>query len=161
VLKPEMVKSMAAQPLILALANPDARDPPELARGARPTHHRHRAQRLPEPGQQRPVLPYIFRGALDCGATTITEAMKLACVRHRRAGQGRAATRWPAAYAGRTLSFGPEYLIPKPFDPRLILRIAPAVAQAAAESGVATRPIADLDAYREKPADASSTPDRH
>ncbi|MEO8280769.1 MAG: phosphate acyltransferase, partial [Ideonella sp.] len=95
-------------------------------------------------------FPYIFRGALDCGATRITEEMKLACVREIAAlAKAEISDEVAAAYAGHDLSFGPEYLIPKPFDSRLILRIAPAVAKAAAESGVATRPIADLEAYRQ------------
>jgi malate dehydrogenase (oxaloacetate-decarboxylating)(NADP+) len=95
-------------------------------------------------------FPYIFRGALDCGATRITEEMKLACVREIAAlAKADISDEVAAAYAGQELSFGPEYIIPKPFDSRLILRIAPAVAKAAAESGVATRPIADLDAYRQ------------
>jgi malate dehydrogenase (oxaloacetate-decarboxylating)(NADP+) len=102
------------------------------------------------PNQVNNVLcfPYIFRGALDCGATRITEAMKLACVREIAAlAKAETSDEVAAAYAGQELKFGPDYLIPKPFDVRLILRIAPAVARAAAESGVATRPIADLDAY--------------
>ena len=94
-------------------------------------------------------FPYIFRGALDCGATKITEEMKLACV-HEIAALAKAETsaEVAAAYAGKDLQFGPDYIIPTPFDPRLILRIAPAVARAAAESGVAERPIADMAAYR-------------
>jgi len=95
-------------------------------------------------------FPYIFRGALDCGATKITEAMKLACVREiADLAKAEISDEVAAAYPGQELHFGPEYLIPKPFDSRLILRIAPAVAKAAQESGVATRPIADLDAYRQ------------
>ena len=105
------------------------------------------------PNQVNNVLcfPYIFRGALDSGATTITDEMEIAAV-HAIAelAQAEQSDVVAAAYAGATLSFGPEYLIPKPFDPRLMMKIAPAVAQAAAESGVALRPIADLDAYREK-----------
>ena len=105
------------------------------------------------PNQVNNVLcfPYIFRGALDCGATTITDEMEIAAV-HAIAelAQAEQSEVVAAAYAGATLSFGPEYLIPKPFDPRLMMKIAPAVAKAAAESGVALRPIADLDAYREK-----------
>ncbi|MDP3131802.1 MAG: phosphate acyltransferase, partial [Burkholderiaceae bacterium] len=105
------------------------------------------------PNQVNNVLcfPYIFRGALDCGATRITEAMKLACVRQiADLAKEETSDEVAAAYAGQELSFGPEYLIPKPFDARLILRIAPAVAQAAADSGVAARPIADMDAYRQE-----------
>ncbi|NLZ40091.1 MAG: NADP-dependent malic enzyme, partial [Comamonadaceae bacterium] len=95
--------------------------------------------------------PYIFRGALDCGASKITEAMKLACVREiADLAKAEVADQVAGAYAGQELRFGPEHIIPKPFDPRLILRIAPAVAQAAAESGVATRPIVDLEAYRQQ-----------
>jgi malate dehydrogenase (oxaloacetate-decarboxylating)(NADP+) len=105
------------------------------------------------PNQVNNVLcfPYIFRGALDCGATTINEAMKLACVREIAAlAKAEASDEVAAAYAGKELKFGPDYIIPTPFDVRLILRIAPAVAKAAAESGVAARPIADLDAYRQQ-----------
>jgi malate dehydrogenase (oxaloacetate-decarboxylating)(NADP+) len=104
------------------------------------------------PNQVNNVLcfPYIFRGALDCGATKITEAMKLACVREIAAlAKQDVSDEVAAAYQGKELTFGPDYLIPTPFDTRLILRIAPAVAQAAAESGVATRPIEDIEAYRE------------
>jgi malate dehydrogenase (oxaloacetate-decarboxylating)(NADP+) len=104
------------------------------------------------PNQVNNVLcfPYIFRGALDCGATKITEAMKLACVREIAAlAKQDVSDEVAAAYQGKELTFGPDYLIPTPFDTRLILRIAPAVAQAAAESGVATRPIEDIAAYRE------------
>jgi malate dehydrogenase (oxaloacetate-decarboxylating)(NADP+) len=112
------------------------------------------------PNQVNNVLcfPYIFRGALDCGATKITEAMKLACVREiADLAKAEISDEVANAYAGKELAFGPDYLIPKPFDSRLILRIAPAVAKAAAESGVATRPIeADMEAYR-KACRASST----
>jgi malate dehydrogenase (oxaloacetate-decarboxylating)(NADP+) len=105
------------------------------------------------PNQVNNVLcfPYIFRGALDCGATTITDEMEIAAV-HAIAelAQAEQSEVVAAAYAGPALAFGPEYLIPKPFDPRLMMKIAPAVAQAAADSGVALRPIADMDAYREK-----------
>jgi malate dehydrogenase (oxaloacetate-decarboxylating)(NADP+) len=150
VLTPEMVKTMARQPLILALANPEPEIRPELAKAARPDCII-ATGRSDYPNQVNNVLcfPYIFRGALDCGATRITEAMKLACVREIAAlAKAEASDEVAAAYAGKTLRFGPDYLIPTPFDARLILRIAPAVAQAAAESGVATRPITDLDAYR-------------
>ena len=96
-------------------------------------------------------FPYIFRGALDCGATRITEAMKLACVREiADLAKAETSDEVAAAYAGEEIKFGPEYLIPKPFDARLILRIAPAVARAAEQSGVATRPITDFDAYRQQ-----------
>jgi malate dehydrogenase (oxaloacetate-decarboxylating)(NADP+) len=105
------------------------------------------------PNQVNNVLcfPFIFRGALDAGATTITEQMKLAAVRAiAELAQAEASDVVAQAYGGESLAFGREYLIPRPFDPRLIVKIAPAVAQAAAESGVATRPIADFDAYRDK-----------
>jgi malate dehydrogenase (oxaloacetate-decarboxylating)(NADP+) len=151
VLTPEMVKTMAAKPIILALANPEPEIRPELAKAARPDCIM-ATGRSDYPNQVNNVLcfPYIFRGALDCGATRITEAMKLACVREIAAlAKAEISDEVAAAYAGQDLAFGPEYIIPKPFDSRLILRIAPAVAQAAADSGVATRPIADLDAYRQ------------
>jgi len=147
----EMVKTMAASPLILALANPEPEIRPELAKAARPDCII-ATGRSDYPNQVNNVLcfPYIFRGALDCGATRITEAMKMACVREIAAlAKAEASDEVAAAYAGKDLKFGPDYLIPTPFDGRLILRIAPAVAQAAAESGVATRPITDLDAYRQ------------
>ncbi len=151
VLTPEMVKTMATQPIILALANPEPEIRPELAKAARPDCIV-ATGRSDYPNQVNNVLcfPYIFRGALDCGATRITEAMKLACVREIAAlAKAEISDEVAAAYAGQELAFGPEYIIPKPFDSRLILRIAPAVAKAAAESGVATRPIADMDAYRQ------------
>ncbi len=147
----EMVASMAARPIILALANPEPEIRPELARSVR-SDCIIATGRSDYPNQVNNVLcfPYIFRGALDCGATKITEAMKLACV-HEIAALTKDATSAEVAntYVGEELRFGPDYLIPKPFDARLILRIAPAVARAAAESGVATRPIADLVAYRD------------
>ncbi len=152
VLKPEMVKTMAARPLILALANPTPEISPEEVAAVRDDAIM-ATGRSDYPNQVNNVLcfPYIFRGALDCGATTITDAMEIAAV-HAIAdlAQAEQSEVVAAAYAGATLSFGPEYLIPKPFDPRLMMRIAPAVAKAAADSGVAQRPIADLDAYREK-----------
>ncbi len=151
VLSVEMVTTMARQPVILALANPEPEIRPELARAARPDCII-ATGRSDYPNQVNNVLcfPYIFRGALDCGATKITESMKLACVREIAAlAKAEASDEVAAAYAGKELSFGPEYIIPTPFDVRLILRIAPAVARAAAESGVATRPIADLEAYRQ------------
>ena len=151
VLTPEMVATMAPKPIILALANPEPEIRPELAKAARPDCIV-ATGRSDYPNQVNNVLcfPYIFRGALDCGATKITEAMKLACVREIAAlAKAEISDEVAGAYAGQELKFGPDYLIPKPFDARLILRIAPAVAQAAAESGVATRPIADLDAYRQ------------
>jgi malate dehydrogenase (oxaloacetate-decarboxylating)(NADP+) len=152
VLTPEMVKTMADRPIILALANPEPEIRPELARAARPDCIV-ATGRSDYPNQVNNVLcfPYIFRGALDCGATKITEAMKLACVRELAAlAKAEISDEVAGAYAGQELRFGEDYLIPKPFDLRLILRIAPAVAKAAAESGVATRPIADLDAYRQQ-----------
>jgi malate dehydrogenase (oxaloacetate-decarboxylating)(NADP+) len=152
VLTPEMVKTMADQPIILALANPEPEIRPELAKAVRPDCII-ATGRSDYPNQVNNVLcfPYIFRGALDCGATKITEEMKLACVREIAAlAKAETSDEVAAAYAGQDLAFGPDYLIPKPFDARLILRIAPAVAQAAAESGVATRPIQDLEAYRQE-----------
>ncbi|MBC7727987.1 MAG: NADP-dependent malic enzyme, partial [Microbacteriaceae bacterium] len=152
VLTPEMVKTMASQPIILALANPEPEIRPELAKAARPDCIV-ATGRSDYPNQVNNVLcfPYIFRGALDCGATTINEAMKLACVREIAAlAKAEPSDEVAPAYAGKELKFGPDYIIPTPFDVRLILRIAPAVAQAAAESGVATRPIADLEAYRQQ-----------
>jgi len=151
VLKPEMVKKMAARPLILALANPEPEIRPELAKQARPDSVI-ATGRSDYPNQVNNVLcfPFIFRGALDVGATTITTEMELAAV-HAIAGLAQAETseQVALAYGIETISFGAEYLIPRPFDPRLIARVAPAVARAAMDSGVATRPISDLDAYRE------------
>ncbi|WP_298431969.1 NADP-dependent malic enzyme [Ottowia sp.] len=151
VLTADMVKTMADKPIILALANPEPEIRPELAKAIRPDCII-ATGRSDYPNQVNNVLcfPYIFRGALDCGATKITEEMKLACVREIAAlAKAETSAEVAAAYAGKDLQFGPEYIIPTPFDPRLILRIAPAVAQAAAESGVATRPIADMEAYRQ------------
>ena len=151
VLSGEMVKSMAARPIILALANPEPEIRPELAKEARPDCIV-ATGRSDYPNQVNNVLcfPYIFRGALDCGASKITEEMKLACVREIAAlAKAEISDQVAGAYAGEELRFEPEHIIPKPFDPRLILRIAPAVARAAAESGVATRPIADLEVYRQ------------
>ncbi len=151
VLTAEMVKTMAASPIILALANPEPEIRPELAKAVRPDCII-ATGRSDYPNQVNNVLcfPYIFRGALDCGASKITEAMKLACVREIAAlAKAETSDEVAAAYAGEELHFGPDYLIPKPFDARLILRIAPAVAQAAADSGVAERPIADMAAYRQ------------
>ena len=152
VLTGDMVKTMGSQPIILALANPEPEIRPELAKAARPDCIV-ATGRSDYPNQVNNVLcfPYIFRGALDCGATTINEAMKLACVREIAAlAKAETSDEVAAAYAGQELSFGPEYIIPKPFDVRLILRIAPAVAQAAFDSGVAARPIADMEAYRQQ-----------
>ncbi len=149
VLKPELLANMAERPLILALANPTPEIMPELARAARPDAMICTG-RSDFPNQVNNVLcfPYIFRGALDCGASAINEAMKMAAVRAiaalAREEPSDVAAR---AYSGETPTFGPDFLIPSPFDPRLILRIAPAVAKAAAESGVARRPIEDMPAY--------------
>ena len=152
VLKAEMVAKMARQPIVFALSNPTPEIMPELAREVRPDVIM-ATGRSDYPNQVNNVLcfPFIFRGALDVGATRITEEMKLACVRAIAAMAHEAVTSEVAsAYPGLELSFGPEYLIPKPFDPRLILVIAPAVAQAAMDSGVARRPITDMAAYKEK-----------
>jgi malate dehydrogenase (oxaloacetate-decarboxylating)(NADP+) len=149
VLKPEMVKQMADKPLILALANPEPEIQPDLAKAARPDAVI-ATGRSDFPNQVNNVLcfPFIFRGALDVGATTINEAMKLACV-HAIADLAMAEQSdiVASAYGEKNVAFGPEYLIPTPFDPRLIIKIAPAVAKAAMDSGVATRPIADFDLY--------------
>jgi malate dehydrogenase (oxaloacetate-decarboxylating)(NADP+) len=152
VLKPDLLASMAEKPLIMALANPTPEIMPELARAARPDAMICTG-RSDFPNQVNNVLcfPYIFRGALDAGATAINEEMKMAAVRAiaalAREEPSDVAAR---AYSGETPTFGPDYLIPSPFDPRLILRIAPAVAQAAKDSGVATRPIEDMAAYVDK-----------
>lgn len=152
VLSPEMVQKMAPSPLILALANPEPEILPPLAKSVRPDAIICTG-RSDYPNQVNNVLcfPFIFRGALDVGATAINEAMKLAAVQAiaelAHAEQSEVVA---SAYGDQELSFGPEYLIPKPFDPRLIVKIAPAVAQAAMDSGVATRPIEDFDIYREK-----------
>ncbi len=151
VLKPEMLKKMAARPLILALANPEPEIRPELAREARPDCVI-ATGRTDYPNQVNNVLcfPFIFRGALDVGATTITAGMELAAVRAiAEMAQAETSEQVAHAYGIEALKFGPDYLIPKPFDPRLISSVAPAVAQAAMESGVATRPLADLEAYRD------------
>ena len=150
VLSADMVKSMADKPVILALANPNPEIDPAEARLARPDCII-ATGRSDYPNQVNNVLcfPYIFRGALDCGATRITEEMKLACVREIAAlAKAESSAEVAAAYAGKELNFGPDYIIPTPFDPRLILRIAPAVAEAAVRSGVSTRPITDIAAYR-------------
>ena len=152
VLTPEMVKEMARQPLILALANPEPEILPDLAKSVRPDAIICTG-RSDYPNQVNNVLcfPFIFRGALDVGATAINEEMKLAAV-HAIAELAHAEQSEvvASAYGDQDLSFGPDYLIPKPFDPRLIVKIAPAVAKAAMESGVATRPISDFDAYVDK-----------
>ncbi|MDP3245441.1 MAG: NADP-dependent malic enzyme [Polaromonas sp.] len=152
VLTAEMVKTMGPKPIILALANPEPEIRPELAKAIRPDCII-ATGRSDYPNQVNNVLcfPYIFRGALDAGASTITVEMEIAAV-HAIAelAQAEQSEVVAAAYTGEQLAFGPEYLIPKPFDPRLMMKIAPAVAQAAADSGVALRPITDMDAYREK-----------
>ena len=152
VLKPEMVAKMAERPLILALANPDSEIRPELAKAARPDAII-ATGRTDYPNQVNNVLcfPFIFRGALDVGATAINEAMKLACVEALAdLALAEPSDVVAAAYGDTPLTFGPDYLIPKPFDPRLILQLAPAVAKAAMDSGVATRPIEDFAAYRQR-----------
>ncbi len=152
VLTPDMVKRMGKQPLILALANPDPEIRPELAKQARPDCII-ATGRSDFPNQVNNVLcfPFIFRGALDCGATRITEEMKLACVKAiADLAQAEQTDEVAQAYQGQDLSFGPDYIIPKPFDPRLIVKIAPAVAEAAAQSGVALRPIEDIEGYKQK-----------
>ncbi|MDH5536128.1 MAG: NADP-dependent malic enzyme, partial [Betaproteobacteria bacterium] len=152
VLTPEMVKQMAEQPLILALANPEPEILPDVAKAARPDAVI-ATGRSDYPNQVNNVLcfPFIFRGALDIGATTITTEMELAAVKAiaelARAEQSDIVA---MAYGEQNLQFGADYLIPKPFDPRLIGKVAPAVAKAGMESGVATRPIEDLEAYRQR-----------
>jgi malate dehydrogenase (oxaloacetate-decarboxylating)(NADP+) len=149
VLKPEMIKNMAKDPLIMALANPTPEIMPDVALEARPDAII-ATGRSDFPNQVNNVLcfPYIFRGALDVGATHINEAMKTACV-HALAKLARleASEVSSQAYGGKELKFGREYLIPQPFDPRILLHVAPAVAKAAMESGVATRDIDDMTAY--------------
>jgi len=152
VLKKDMVKKMAAKPIIFALANPNPEITPEDVKSVRDDAIM-ATGRTDYPNQVNNVLcfPYIFRGALDAGASTITVEMEIAAVYAiAELAQAEQSEVVAAAYAGQTLAFGPEYLIPKPFDPRLMIKIAPAVAQAAAESGVALRPILDMDAYRQK-----------
>jgi len=152
VLKPDMVARMAPRPLILALANPTPEILPEEVKAVRDDAVI-ATGRSDYPNQVNNVLcfPYIFRGALDCGATTITTEMEVAAVRAiAELAQMEQSDVVAAAYGGQEISFGPNYLIPRPFDPRLILHIAPAVAKAAADSGVATRPGAELVAYRDQ-----------
>lgn len=152
VLKPEMLKNMADKPLIMALANPVPEIMPDLARKARPDAII-ATGRSDFPNQVNNVLcfPFIFRGALDVGATTINEEMKIATVKAiANLARAESSDIVAQAYGDESLSFGPEYMIPKPFDPRLISEIAPAVAQAAMDSGVATRPIENMDAYVQK-----------
>jgi len=151
VLKPAMVKKMADRPLILALANPDPEIRPEAAKEARPDCVI-ATGRSDYPNQVNNVLcfPFIFRGALDVGATTITTEMELAAVRAiAELAQAETSEQVALAYGIETISFGADYIIPRPFDPRLIARVAPAVAKAGMDSGVATRPIADLGAYEQ------------
>jgi malate dehydrogenase (oxaloacetate-decarboxylating)(NADP+) len=152
VLKPAMVKSMAAKPLIFALANPNPEILPEEVHAVRDDAVM-ATGRTDYPNQVNNVLcfPYIFRGALDAGASTITVEMEIAAV-HAIAdlAQAEQSEVVAAVYAGEKLAFGPEYLIPKPFDPRLMMKIAPAVARAAETSGVALRPIADMEAYTQR-----------
>ncbi len=152
VLKPEMVKRMANKPIIIALANPNPEITPEEVKAVRDDAII-ATGRSDYHNQVNNVLcfPYIFRGALDAGASTITDEMEIAAVYAiAELAQAEQSEVVAAAYAGESLAFGPEYLIPKPFDPRLMMKIAPAVAKAAQASGVATRPIQDMDAYIEK-----------
>ena len=151
ILKPEMVATMADKPIILALANPDPEILPEDAKRMRPDCII-ATGRSDYPNQVNNALcfPYIFRGALDVGAREIDEAMKLACVRAIAQLARMEAGDLASAYGGDIPTFGPEYLIPRPFDPRLLVMLAPAVARAAMASGIADRPIEDMDAYEEK-----------
>ncbi|MEW6293819.1 MAG: NADP-dependent malic enzyme [Pseudomonadota bacterium] len=152
VLKPEMVAGMARDPIILAMANPDPEILPEDAKAVRPDCIIGTG-RSDYPNQVNNALcfPYIFRGALDSGATTINEAMKIAAVKAiAELAHAEQSDVVAAAYGNANLSFGRDYLIPTPFDPRLILKVAPAVAQAAMDSGVASRPLADMAAYRQQ-----------
>jgi len=151
VLKPEMVASMADRPIILALANPYPEILPEDAKKVRPDCII-ATGRSDYPNQVNNALcfPYIFRGALDVGATEINEAMKLACVRAIALLARRESSDLGGAYGGDAPKFGADYLIPRPFDPRLLTMLAPAVARAAMDSGMATRPIVDMRAYEEK-----------
>jgi malate dehydrogenase (oxaloacetate-decarboxylating)(NADP+) len=151
-MKQDWIKLMADKPLVLALANPTPEILPEEVKAVRPDAVI-ATGRSDYPNQVNNVLcfPFIFRGALDVGATKITEEMKLACVQAiAELAQAEQSDIVALAYGGQDLSFGPDYIIPTPFDPRLITKIAPAVAKAAMDSGVATRPIANLDAYRER-----------
>jgi malate dehydrogenase (oxaloacetate-decarboxylating)(NADP+) len=151
VLKPEMVQKMASAPIIMALANPVPEILPEEAKAVRPDAIIC-SGRSDYPNQVNNVLcfPFIFRGALDVGATTINEEMKLACVKALADLAMAEPSEVVVRAYGETRSFGPEYLIPRPFDPRLLVELAPCVAKAAMDSGVATRPIEDFDAYRQK-----------
>ena len=151
ILRPEMVATMNARPIILALANPNPEISPEDAKMVRPDCII-ATGRSDYPNQVNNALcfPYIFRGALDVGATVINESMKTACVRAIAELARMEAGDLASAYGGDVPTFGPDYLIPRPFDPRLLVMLAPAVAQAAMDSGVAARPIVDMDAYKEK-----------
>ncbi|MGR3450467.1 MAG: NADP-dependent malic enzyme [Paracoccus sp. (in: a-proteobacteria)] len=152
VLEPEMVGRMAARPIIFALANPNPEIDPEAARAVSPDAII-ATGRSDFPNQVNNVLcfPFIFRGALDVGATTINDEMKIACIEGIAAlARATTAAEAAAAYRGETLTFGPDYLIPKPFDPRLVGVVSSAVARAAMETGVATRPLEDLAAYKQK-----------
>ncbi len=151
VLSGDMVAKMASNPIVLALANPEPEIRPEAVREVR-SDAIIATGRSDYPNQVNNVLcfPFIFRGALDVGATQVNDDMKLACVKALAdLAHAESSAEVAAAYRGEDLVFGPDYLIPKPFDPRLIVQIAPAVARAAMDSGVATRPIEDFDAYRE------------
>ena len=149
---PEMVKGMAPRPIIFAMANPDPEIRPEAVAPCATTRSSPPGGRT-IPNQVNNVLcfPFIFRGALDCGATEINEAMKRACAEAiAKMARAEASDVVLAAYGAENLRFGPDYIIPKPFDPRLITEIPPIVAQAAMDTGVATRPIADMEAYRQR-----------
>jgi malate dehydrogenase (oxaloacetate-decarboxylating)(NADP+) len=151
VLKADMVAKMAARPLILALANPEPEILPALAKQAKPDVVM-ATGRSDYPNQVNNVLcfPFVFRGALDVGATTINTEMELAAIKAIASlAEAEQSDIVAIAYGEQNLTFGPDYLIPRPFDPRLIVKIAPAVAKAAMDSGVATRPIKDFDAYRD------------
>ncbi|MDJ0639224.1 MAG: NADP-dependent malic enzyme [Paracoccaceae bacterium] len=152
VLTPEMVKKMADHPIIFALANPDPEIAPDAARAVAPDAII-ATGRSDVPNQVNNVLcfPFIFRGALDVGATVINDEMKVACVEAiAKLARATTSAEAAAAYSGEELTFGPSYLIPKPFDPRLTSVVATAVAQAAMDTGVATRPIADIETYRQE-----------
>src|SRR5690606_39256599 len=152
VMTADMVKTMAPQPQILALANPEPEIRPEVAKAVRPDAII-ATGRSDYPNQVNNVLcfPFIFRGAMDVGATVINEEMKLACVRAiAELAQAEQNEDVATAYEGQDLGFGPDFIIPKPFDPRLIIKVAPAVAQAAMDSGVARRPLEDMEQYRQK-----------
>ena len=152
VLTPEMVGKMADKPIVFALANPTPEIMPDMVRAVAPDAII-ATGRSDFPNQVNNVLcfPFIFRGALDVGATTINDAMEIACVEGiAELARASSSAEAAAAYRGESLKFGPEYLIPKPFDPRLLAIVSGAVVKAAMESGVATRPIADLDAYKQK-----------